>query len=76
MAEVDVKKQTWEGSGRTMERFHQTRLSLRTPSRSLFPLSSAEFLSQSPFALMRRFTEEMDRVFADFGSSRICCGRG
>jgi HSP20 family protein len=70
MAEVDVKKQTPGGSGQTMEHFPQGGLSLRSPFHSLFSLSPAEFLSTSPFTLMRRFTEEMDRVFADFGSSR------
>ncbi len=34
---------------------------------SLFSLSPREFLSTSPFDLMRRFTDEMDRIFAGFG---------
>ncbi len=31
---------------------------------TLFPLSAREFFSSSPFELMRRFTEEMDRAFS------------
>jgi HSP20 family protein len=37
---------------------------------SLFPLSPREFFSASPFELMRRFSEEMDRAFEDFGLAR------
>ena len=70
MAEVDVKKQASGGSGQTVEHSQQGGLARRGLSHSLFSLSPAEFLTQSPFALMRRFTEEMDRVFADFGGSR------
>ncbi|HEY6402214.1 MAG TPA: hypothetical protein VI479_12435 [Blastocatellia bacterium] len=44
----------------------------------LFPLSAREFFSSSPFEMMRRFLEEMDRAFGrmfedfyeDFGLSR------
>lgn len=36
---------------------------------SLFSLSPREFFSASPFELMRRFTDEMDRIFAGFGRS-------
>jgi HSP20 family protein len=37
---------------------------------SLFSLSPREFISASPFELMRRFSEEMDRAFEGFGLSR------
>ena len=37
---------------------------------SLFSLSPREFFSASPFELMRRFSEEMDRMFEGFGFSR------
>ena len=37
---------------------------------SLFSLSPREFFSSSPFELMRRFSEEMDRAFEGWGLSR------
>jgi HSP20 family protein len=37
---------------------------------SLFSLSPRDFFSTSPFELMRRFTEEMDRAFEDWGLAR------
>jgi HSP20 family protein len=37
---------------------------------SLFSLSPHDFFSVSPFELMRRFSEEMDRAFEGFGLSR------
>src|SRR5262249_50994566 len=37
---------------------------------SVFALSPGAALSFSPFELMRRFTDEMDRVFEDFGLAR------
>lgn len=37
---------------------------------SLFSLSPREFFSASPFELMRRFTDEMDRAFGAFGLRR------
>jgi HSP20 family protein len=39
-------------------------------SPSLFSLGPREFFSASPFELMRRFSEEMDRAFESFGLSR------
>jgi HSP20 family protein len=45
-----------------------TRRGSWTPS--LFSLSPREFFSASPFELMRRFTEEMDRAFEGWGLSR------
>ena len=39
-------------------------------SPSGFGLTPAEFFRMNPFSLMRRMTEEMDRVFGDFGWSR------
>ena len=35
-----------------------------------FSLSPREFFSANPFTLMRRMTEEMDRVFGEFGFSQ------
>jgi HSP20 family protein len=37
---------------------------------SLFSLSPRDFFSASPFELMRRFTDEMDRAFENWGLSR------
>ncbi|HWQ36632.1 MAG TPA: Hsp20/alpha crystallin family protein [Blastocatellia bacterium] len=37
---------------------------------SLFSLSPRDFFTASPFELMRRFTEEMDRAFEDWGLAR------
>lgn len=37
---------------------------------SLFSLGPRDFFNASPFELMRRFTEEMDRTFENFGLSR------
>lgn len=34
---------------------------------SLFSMTPRDFFSASPFELMRRFTDEMDRVFSGFG---------
>ena len=45
-----------------------TRRGLSAPS--MFALGPGAALSFSPFELMRRFTDEMDRVFEDFGLAR------
>jgi len=45
-----------------------TRRGLSVPS--MFALGPGAALSFSPFELMRRFTDEMDRVFEDFGLAR------
>jgi HSP20 family protein len=37
---------------------------------SMFALSPSAVFSMNPFDLMRRFTDEMDRVFDDFGLTR------
>lgn len=37
---------------------------------ALFSLNPREFFSASPFELMRRFSEEMDRAFESFGLTR------
>jgi len=53
--------QGWQGGG----------LSWRGPwMPSLFSLSPHEFFSASPFEMMRRFSEEMDRMFESFGLDR------
>jgi HSP20 family protein len=66
VAEVKVSKSSSEE-----QRGKQTQsggLSRRLESHpSMFMLHPREFFSMSPFTLMRRFTEEMDRVFAGAG---------
>lgn len=63
MAEVNVKKsqekKPEESRALTTERE-------RWGVPSLFSLTPREFFSASPFELMRRFSEEMDRMFEDF----------
>ena len=68
MAEVDVKRQTSEQQrNQVLERSRQSGgLERRGGYPSLF-VSPADFFSTSPFALMRRFTEEMDRLFEGHG---------
>ena len=75
MAEVDVKKQSPEqtrnASNQSMERSRQSGgLQRRGTYPSFFSLSPAEFFNANPFSLMRRFTDEMDRMFEGFGGSR------
>jgi HSP20 family protein len=72
MAEVDVKKQTGEQQqrGQALERTRQGDLQRRGPYSSLLSMNPAELFGVSPFSLMRRFTEEMDRVFQGAGGRR------
>jgi HSP20 family protein len=64
MSEIDNKKQSLERSRQGGE------LQRRGAYPSLFASSPAEFFNTSPFSLMRRFTEEMDRVFEQYGGRR------
>ena len=64
MAETDVKKQS---SG---EQRNSQGLERRGANPSLLALNPSDFFSMSPFALMRRFTDEMDRVFEGIGGRR------
>ena len=68
MAEVDVKRQTSEQQrNQSLERSRQSGgLERHQGYPSLFS-GPADFFSTSPFALMRRFTEEMDRLFEGHG---------
>src|SRR5258708_35517327 len=71
MAEVDVKKQTGEQQrGQSLERPRQGELQRRGPYSSLLSMNPAELFGVSPFSLMRRFTEEMDRMFQGAGHRR------
>ncbi|MFZ0594577.1 MAG: Hsp20/alpha crystallin family protein [Bryobacteraceae bacterium] len=70
MADVDIKKSSNQSSESERQALqHQGRMPL---SRSrgwdpFFSFTPAEFFSSSPFALMRRMSEEMDRVFGQSG---------
>jgi HSP20 family protein len=69
MAEVDVKRQSSEQQrNQALERSRQSGgLERRGGYPSLF-MNPADFFSNtSPFALVRRFTEEMDRLFEGHG---------
>jgi len=73
MAEVKVEKkkdeeQKTEQSGEQHRGGVLARRGSFTPS--IFSLSPREFFSSSPFELMRRFSEEMDRAFEGWGLSR------
>ncbi|HXI43384.1 MAG TPA: Hsp20/alpha crystallin family protein [Bryobacteraceae bacterium] len=71
MAEVDVKKQTGEPQrSQSPERQRQSELQRRGPYSSLFPANPSELFNLNPFALMRRFTEEMDRAFQSVSGRR------
>jgi HSP20 family protein len=66
MAEVDVKKSDQQRNQSLERSRHSGGLERRGP----FSLNPSEFFSMSPFSLMRRFTEDMDRIFEDFGAWR------
>ncbi len=79
MAEVKVSKQTGQEQQSGEERHPARSGESRGLSRrgemlpSLFSFSPGEFFSTSPFSLMRRFSEEMDRMFSNsrlFGGQR------
>ncbi len=71
MAEVDVKRQTSEQQrNQSLERSRQSGgLERRGGFPSLFS-GPTDFFSTSPFALMRHFTDEMDRLFEGQGGWR------
>ncbi|HXG91555.1 MAG TPA: Hsp20/alpha crystallin family protein [Blastocatellia bacterium] len=77
MAEIDVKKT--QGSEQRNEQSTGAMQTRQTggglaPRGSYFPslfsLSPRDFFTASPFELMRRFTDEMDRAFESFGLMR------
>ncbi|SRR5437879_1385873 len=80
MAEVDTKRgseqtrnapQQSNNPQQSLERSRQGGvLSRRGGFPSLFSLHPSELLNANPFALMRRFTDEMDRMFEGFGGPR------
>lgn len=67
MAEVDVKRQSSEQRNQALER---SRHGGALEPRGAFSLNPSEFFNASPFSLMRRFSEEMDRMFEDIGGWR------
>lgn len=70
MPEVDVKKSDQQRNQPVERSRHGSGLERRGSYPSVFSLSPAEFFSASPFSLMRRFTEEMDRMLQDIGGWR------
>lgn len=66
MAETDVRKQS------SSERSQQSGGLERRGT--YLPLNPSELFSMSPFALMRRFTDEMDRVFEGLGGRQRRAG--
>jgi HSP20 family protein len=70
MANVKVEKQKdAEQSAQEQRGGSLTRRG--SPAPSLFSLSPRDFFNTSPFELMRRFSEEMDRAFEGWGISRV-----
>jgi len=61
MPEVDVKKQTHN------QQQERGELERRGAYPALFSRHPGEFFNTNPFALMRRFTDEMDRLFESSG---------
>ena len=71
MAQVNVEKRQ-EERGREVERRSQNSGLMHRGEwglPSLFGRNPEEFISMNPFTLMRRFTEEMDRVFSGRGGN-------
>ena len=68
MAETGASRQRSQDQQRQGEALQQGSrqggMQTRGSVPSLLSLSSRDFFSMSPFALMRRFTEEMDRAFS------------
>jgi len=64
MSEIDVKRQS-----SSLERSRTGGMTHRQPFRSLLSLNPPDLLA-SPFSLMRRFTEDMDRLFEEAGGWR------
>jgi HSP20 family protein len=79
MADVDVKKQQQQesGSGQQIQRGQGQSGVTRRREQFGFPfISPAEFFTASPFALMRRMNEEMDRMWSRFSGEGQQGSRG
>jgi HSP20 family protein len=75
MADITVERQNQGDQSAAMQRRRGGGLARREGwAPTLFPLSAREFFRSGPFEMMRRFSEEMDRMFEDFGLARG--GRG
>jgi HSP20 family protein len=77
MADINVETQNQGDQSTAMQRRRDGGLARRgawTPT--LFPLSAREFFSSGPFEMMRRFSEEMDRMFESLGLARGGLGFG
>lgn len=71
MAAQNDQKALQISSGERPDNTRQTALSPRRgPSSFGLGITPQEFFSSNPFALMRRMSEEMDRVFQEFGLER------
>jgi HSP20 family protein len=77
MADINIERRNQGDQSTAVQRRRGGGLARRgawTPT--LFPLSTREFFSSGPFEMMRRFSEEMDRMFEDFGLARGGWGFG
>ena len=70
MAAQNDQKALQTSSGERQDNPRQTALSPRRPSHLGLGITPQEFFSNNPFTLMRRMSEEMDRVFQEFGLER------
>ena len=68
------RQETGQPSG-DMQTWGQRRQGGGLARTSSFSLSPHEIFTASPFELMRRFAEQMDRAFEDFGLSSISTSR-
>jgi len=78
MAEVDEKNRTAEGRDveRSQQRGEMTRRRDYDYFPSLFDTSGGELFSMRPFALFRRMSEEMDRMFSSWAGRGSEAGEG
>src|SRR5207237_6554258 len=79
MAKEQVKaddKQNQQSEGRGAGRGSQQGTLARRMSFPVSLVTPIDFLRMNPFSLMRRMTEEMDRVFGDTGLVRESAGDG
>ena len=61
--------QTQQSQGRDRERGSQANVTRRAPA-SVSVIAPFDFFRMNPFSLMRRMTEEMDRIFGESGQER------
>lgn len=74
MADINVEKRS---EGRDLERRSEGRGLFRRGERGVFSLFNRhpeDLFAMSPFTLMRRLTEDMDRMFSGYGGSAQSAG--